>query len=1191
MDPKKEKSRPIPEGSERNPGQGSPEAQTTDRAEMEQASVGLRPDTESLRREITEREKAEAALKQSEREYRNLFESAHDAILIFRPEDEVVLAVNQKACELYGFDRSEFPGMSLEKITKDVQGGKVHIQATLDKGFYHHFESVHFRRDGTEMLVEINTSRVNYQGRWAIQSINHDVTERKRAEAHLAYQAHLLDNLYDAVIAFDDHFVVKSWNKAAEELYGWKAEEVLGRTRQEMLHTEYIGTDWTQAIKSLKEAGEFQGELIQQRRDGRRIVVESKSLALRDADGRTGGYVSVNRDITLRKQAEEALQESEEKYRLLVENSGQGILVLQDGLLKFANPRALEYSGYSEAELTSTPFLDLVHPDDRGMIAERYQKRLKGEDIPPIYQFRFFDKRGQVKWVEVNSALIAWKGRPATLSFLSDFNERKRAEEALRESEEKYRLLSENAGDAILVAQEGKMRFVNPKAREYLGYSEQELTSRPFLEFIHPEDREMVMDRHLKRLRGEQVPQVYPFRIVSKGGKVRWVEIHAVVIAWQGAPATLNFLRDITDRKGAEEALRQSEALSRALIGHSPVGVSVRSRDGALLQVNEAWKRIWAMSDQEIQEAEQGSAGRSWEERCSYLGEDARDVERIFSSEGSISILFLPELEVKDPRPGTPRWITQYLYALRNEQGQVERVVTLTQDITKRKQAEETLHKLEQEKSLILSTVSEIVVYLDKGLRIAWANRAAGEEAGCTPEALVGRHCYEVWHGLSVLCENCPVAKALQTGTTQEGEVTSPQDRDWHIRAYPVLSDKGEVKGVVEVVREITERKLLEKELLQAQKMEAVGRLAGGVAHDFNNLLTSIMGYADLLAVKLEEDDPQRSYAEAILASANRAANLTQQLLSLSRRNAVQMQVLDPSALVAEVARMLRRLIGEDIELTTHAGGALGRVKADPVQISQVLMNLCINARDAMPRGGKLSIKTANVVLGESYTRRHREVAPGPYVMISVIDTGHGMDAEVQSHLFEPFFTTKEKGKGTGLGLSMAYGIVKQSNGHIEVESASGKGSTFKIYLPRVEEPLASPRLEAAPAELPRGTETVLVAEDEEKVRALVREVLQGEGYTVLEAGDGEEALEVAGRHQGTVHLLVTDVIMPRLGGPELARRLQLLRPDMKVLFMSGYTDGDISSYGGLGSEAPLLQKPFQPMALSRRVREVLETP
>ena len=387
-------------------------------------------------------------------------------------------------------------------------------------------------------------------------------------------------------------------------------------------------------------------------------------------------------------------------------------------------------------------------------------------------------------------------------------------------------------------------------------------------------------------------------------------------------------------------------------------------------------------------------------------------------------------------------------------------------------------------------------------------------------------------------------------------------------------------------VRDVTEQRRLQQQLVQSQKMEAVGRLAGGVAHDFNNLLTVILSYSDLLLEDRPPDAPDREDIEQIRKAAVGASALTRQLLAFSRQQVLEPRVLEVNTVVASTEKMLTRLLGEDISLTASLAPALGAVKVDPGQLEQIIMNLAVNARDAMPHGGRLSIETANVDMDESYVRGHPVAHPGPYVMLAVSDTGIGMDAVTQARIFEPFFTTKEAGKGTGLGLATVYGIVKQSGGFIWVYSEPGHGTSFKIYLPRVDEPVA--RAVAAP-EVVGGSETVLVVEDVAAVRAVAREMLERHGYTVLEAPDGETALRLAGKHQGVIRLLLTDVVMPDVSGRQLADQLLELRPDMKVLFMSGYTDDAIVRHGVLKEGIAYLQKPFTPDTMARKVRAVLD--
>ena len=391
------------------------------------------------------------------------------------------------------------------------------------------------------------------------------------------------------------------------------------------------------------------------------------------------------------------------------------------------------------------------------------------------------------------------------------------------------------------------------------------------------------------------------------------------------------------------------------------------------------------------------------------------------------------------------------------------------------------------------------------------------------------------------------------------------------------------------VLTDITARRLLEAQLRQAQKMESVGMLAGGVAHDFNNLLTIISGYSQLILNSLKQGDPNHYSAEQILKAGERAATLTQQLLTFSRPQVLQPKVLDLNKLVTGLSTMLRRLIGEDVDLQLVLRPDLGMVSADPGQIEQVLMNLVVNARDAMPKGGTLTIETANVELGEGYSSRHLAVRPGPYAQIAVSDNGGGMDEATQARLFEPFFTTKGVGRGTGLGLSTVFSIVKQSGGNLDVYSVPNRGTSVKVYLPRLDLP-AVVEIESQRRHVASGSETVLLVEDDEMVRQLVRETLVRAGYKVIDTSDPLEARRLSDSYRGQIHLLITDVVMPKVSGRELAEELHKRRDGMKVLYMSGYTDNAVVNTGILHKEVAFLQKPFTPAALTEKVREVLES-
>jgi len=393
------------------------------------------------------------------------------------------------------------------------------------------------------------------------------------------------------------------------------------------------------------------------------------------------------------------------------------------------------------------------------------------------------------------------------------------------------------------------------------------------------------------------------------------------------------------------------------------------------------------------------------------------------------------------------------------------------------------------------------------------------------------------------------------------------------------------------VDRDVSERKHLEAQLMQSQRLESVGRLAGGVAHDFNNLLTAIMGNTELARDSLPANHPARADMDEIAKSSQRAAELTHQLLAFARKQIIESHVIDLNRLILEMDKLLRRLIGEHIELIVLAESGLWQIRADRGQIEQIVVNLAVNARDAMPGGGTLTIETRNVRLDHDYAHRHISVNPGCYVMLAISDTGTGMDEEIQDQIFEPFFTTKAPGRGTGLGLATCYGIVKQHGGTIWPYSEPGHGSTFKIYLPRVDAPAEDHRLPIAGDDLPYGTETILLAEDEPSVRMLAARVLRAQGYTIVEAEHGDAALELAHAWQGApFDLLLTDVVMPRMSGKTLSERIQTLYPASKVLFISGYTDSAIVHHGQLDPGIVFLQKPFSPAALARKVREVLDS-
>ncbi len=533
-------------------------------------------------------------------------------------------------------------------------------------------------------------------------------------------------------------------------------------------------------------------------------------------------------------------------------------------------------------------------------------------------------------------------------------------------------------------------------------------------------------------------------------------------------------------------------------------------------------------------------------------------------------------------------------YVLKDRLGRlplaVRRALSERAIIRERTQAQIALQQSEEKYRDLLENANDLIhSYLPDG-RILYANRTWKTTLGYTDDEVAKLKINDVIHPDSQAAWAHQIDQLLKGDFSDKAEITLVTRNGKKILGEASRSCKlvdGKPAFIRSIIRDITERRQLEEQIRQTAKMEAIGQLAGGVAHDFNNLLTVILGYGQILHETVGPHE--REYVSEILKSSDRAASLTRQLLAFSRRQIMTPQAIDLNVIVANMEKMLKRLIGENFELATSQQPSLGRVKADPGQIEQVILNLIVNARDSMPNGGKITLETADVDLDEGYSRSHVTVVPGPYVMLAVSDTGVGMDAATQARIFEPFFTTKELGKGTGLGLSTVYGIVKQSAGNIWVYSEVGRGSTFKVYLPRVQEPAENVGKPIASPTTVKGTETILVVEDEEPVRSLVLVALKSGGYKVLEAGDARKACTLLEQFKEPIHLVLTDVVMPHMSGKELAGLTATLHPESRILYMSGYTDNAIVLHGVLEATASFLQKPFAPKALLKKVREVLD--
>jgi PAS domain S-box-containing protein len=641
--------------------------------------------------------------------------------------------------------------------------------------------------------------------------------------------------------------------------------------------------------------------------------------------------------------------------------------------------------------------------------------------------------------------------------------------------------------------------------------------------------------------------------------------------------STLERQQLAVDHRHTMESLNASQKALRALLDSSPDATLLLDSDGTVISCNRAVANEFGKSIREIVR------------RCifDFMPTDVAAARRKQVEEARVTGR---TVRYREEAPG--RIHDVILVPIEGEGGSMAQVAVFARDVTDLERARADLARSELYfRSIIENSLDvTVVLALDAGFR--YVSPAMERLFGYRPEELQGSRAFDFIHPEDRPLVEDSFRRALEDGTRVEQMEFRFRHRDGSWRTISAmgkaLPPETGVQGAIINARDVTERRQLEALLVQAQKMEAVGRLAGGVAHDFNNLLTVIQGYAELLGASLANDPERSESLGEIVRAAERAAALTRQLLAFSRRQVLETRVLDLGAVVADTEKMLRRLIGEDVEVVVVKPATLGHVKADPGQIEQVLLNLAVNSRDAMPGGGRLTVELADVTLDAPFTTSHDSIPSGRYVVVSVRDTGSGMDAETLSHLFEPFFTTKEKGKGTGLGLATVFGIVKQSGGYVDVASAPGAGTTIRVYLPRTDARTTSgvrPRVSSR-----SGSETVLVVEDEAAVRNLVRAVLERKGYVVLAAQDGAGALELVDKHAGVIHVLLTDLVMPGMNGRDLAARVSARRPTIKVVFMSGYTADVPTDLGTEGGPA-FLSKPFNERALTVKLREVLDTP
>ena len=1009
------------------------------------------------------------------------------------------------------------------------------------------------------------------------------------------------------VYSLDLEGKVLTWNSAAEQVLGWKAEEVIGRPLPTVPSDKQTESEALKA-RIFQEGGATGLELVRQKKGGRRIDVSLSSAPIHDEQGEVIGIMSSLEDITQRKKAERILFETKENLSITLNSIGDGVITTDiQGRVTRMNPVAEALTGWKLEQAANRPLEEVFHifNAQSGQRAENpVQKVLSTGIVVGLAnhtkliswqgeEYQIADSGSPIKDTDGNTLGVILVFRDVTAEY--------QMQSSLEESEHRFRSIVEGAPDPIFIQTDQKFAYLNPAACRLFGIpSAQELIGTPVMNRFHPHFHSAVRERIRRLNEGqESVHELMEQKYLRVDGSEVWVETSGEPIVYEGKRGALVFARDISQRMETEKALRKSEEKFRNLFETMTQGVVYQDVEGKIVSANPAAERILGLSLDQMQ-------GRtSMDPRWQAVNEDKAELP----GERHPAMLAL-----RTGRPVNnfvqgifnPR-INDYVWILVNSIPQfsegtnkVAQVYSTFLDITERKNAEEALRQSEARYRELFNSIRDAILVSDRDRNIVDCNPAFTELFGYTLDEIKGKKTFEIYEDMSqyedmgrkLRKNNTPKFIYTVRYKKKSGQVFSGETNVFYLK-----NSKNQVAGFIGLIRDISEREKaeaekdrLEMQLRQAQKMEAIGRLAGGVAHDFNNLLTTITGNAEIGLMDVEKGQELYDFLQEIKEAGERAGNLTRQLLAFSRRQIMQPEILDLNDLILDLEKMLRRLIGEDISLETHLPPGLGFVEVDPGQMEQVIMNLAVNARDAMPGGGKLTIETANVDLDESYAHGHGHlITPGPYIMLAVSDSGTGMSPQMLAQVFDPFFTTKEKGKGTGLGLSTVYGIVKQSKGNIWVYSEPGKGTTFKIYLPKTEKDQPSQDHKPDFKPILQGHETVLVVEDDPSVRKIAVKNLILFGYTVYSAASGDEALSFCREHKGDIDVLLTDVIMPDLSGKDLVQALQQLGLRMQVVFMSGYTDNAIVHHGVLDPGICFLQKPFTPESLARKIREALD--
>ena len=1155
---------------------------------------------------ITEKIQAENALRESERRLTLAQGAAHigvwDADL-----DTNITTFSGDYASLYGLPNDYPPLAHEEWIALVHPADRDRVESQLRESIeQRRFLDTEFRvvwPDGSvHWLLGKGTVFLDNSGRpIRMAGVNLDITARKDAEAALLESEERFRSLFEnatvGLYRTTPAGRIEMANSALVRMLGYESFAALAERNLEEsgFEPEYSRSAFR---KTLEQEGQIHGlEATWTRNDGSVVFVRESARCVKDESGAVCFYEGIVEDVTERKRTEDALRRSEQKFAAAFHLGPAAMSIVDtedsDCILDI-NEGFEQVSGYSRVELLGRRVPELgiwSEPEEYSQA----QRRFRTDGRLRNFEFHFRRKSGEIRTGLVSTEPMEINNRRCAITCTTDLTERKRAEEALRENEQRIVSIYNTVEDVIFqlaVEPEGQYRFVSVNAAflKVTGMSQEEVVGKTVKMVIPEPSLTMVLGKYRQAAEENTIVRWEETSDYPTGRMTGAVSVAPVFDNKGTCTHLVGSVHDITERKLAEEALRKSEERFRYVIENLQDAVWSADLSGQFEFLSPLMVHIYGRPLLEMV-----ADPAFWIEAAHP--EDKATVQAsgdVLRRDGHI------ELEYRILLPdGTERWIFDRKTQLLDAHGKPSGIAGIISNITERKRAEEILKASEEKYRALVETTDTGYLITDKEGKVIDANREYVRLTGHSELGeILGRSVIE-WTAAHEKQKNAEaLARCVKDGFIRDLVIdyVDGENRITPVEINAKVTRGGESLRIISLCRDISDRKRAEEmrlqlKLTQAQKMESIGRLAGGVAHDFNNLLTVINGYAAFLSEQLAVPDPLRRYALEIGEAGRRAASLTSQLLAFSRKQAIMPKAINLNAVLADAERMLQRLIGEDIELVSSLAPRLGLVMADPDQIHQIIMNLAVNARDAMPKGGKFEITTAEVELNETAAAAYPDAAPGRYVQLTVTDTGTGMTEEVRRKIFEPFFTTKEPGKGTGLGLSMVFGIVRQHDGWIDVKSEPGRGSTFRIHLPRIDGGSRADEAKPAAANVSHGDETVLVVEDQEAVRRLARRILEAHGYHVLEAASGAEAHAVASRHVGEIDLLLTDVVMPGMDGYLLSEQLRDLRPNLRTILMSGYAADLIAHRDALASGLAYIQKPFGPEELATKVRGVLDSP